>query len=178
MMREKGHHEVVLAGSGGQGLIVSGILLAEAAIVEGKNVVQTQSYGIASRGGLSLAEVIIDDKEIIFQQVQQPTLVLALTEEAIRKYESLAALGVPVYYDTTLAKTRDGGSLHGCAFTRMANDLGNVAAVNIIALGTLAVATSVVSEKSLEAVIRKKFKGAAVALNLKALALGRDLARQ
>ena len=52
------HTEVILAGSGGQGLILSGILLAEAAMNEGRNVVQTQSYGIASRGGLSLAEVI------------------------------------------------------------------------------------------------------------------------
>ena len=79
MTTEKRHFEVILAGTGGQGLILSGILLAEAAILEGKNVAQTQSYGIASRGGLSLAEVIIDTDEIIFQQVQNPDCILALT---------------------------------------------------------------------------------------------------
>ena len=61
------HHEFILAGTGGQGLILAGILLAEAAMLDGRNVVQTQSYGIASRGGLSLAEVIIDDDEFIFK---------------------------------------------------------------------------------------------------------------
>ena len=61
MNPNKSHSEIILAGTGGQGLILSGIILAEAAILEGKNVVQTQSYGIASRGGLSLAEVITDE---------------------------------------------------------------------------------------------------------------------
>ncbi|MCK7509861.1 MAG: thiamine pyrophosphate-dependent enzyme [Desulfobacterales bacterium] len=93
MTDEKKHFEVILAGTGGQGLILSGILLAEAAILEGKNVAQTQSYGIASRGGLSLAEVIIDTEEIIFQQVQTPDCILALTEEAAKKYEAWAAEG-------------------------------------------------------------------------------------
>ena len=79
------HREFILAGTGGQGLILAGILLAEAAILDGRNVVQTQSYGIASRGGLSQAEVIIDDEEIIFQQVRKPDCILALTEEATTK---------------------------------------------------------------------------------------------
>jgi len=47
--------EIILAGSGGQGLIVAGIMLGEAAVLEGKNALQTQSYGIASRGGFSMA---------------------------------------------------------------------------------------------------------------------------
>lgn len=102
------HSEIILAGSGGQGLILSGILLAEAAMLEGKNVVQTQSYGIASRGGLSLAEVIVDDDEIIFQQVRVPDCVLALTEEAARKYDAWPARGVPMLYDSTLAAARSG----------------------------------------------------------------------
>ncbi len=59
---KKERYEVILAGSGGQGLVLSGIMLAEAAILEGKNVVQTVSYGIASRGGFSMAGVIIDTR--------------------------------------------------------------------------------------------------------------------
>src|SRR3974390_858077 len=109
MKRSTSHREIILAGTGGQGLIVSGILLAEAAMLEGKNVAQTQSYGIASRGGLSLAEVVIDEEEIIFQQVRTPDCVLALTEEAAKKYEAWPAKGVPMLYDSTLAKARDGG---------------------------------------------------------------------
>jgi 2-oxoglutarate ferredoxin oxidoreductase subunit gamma len=170
------HFEVILSGTGGQGLILAGILLAEAAIREGKNVVQTQSYGIASRGGLSLAEVIVDTEEIIFQQVQRPDCILALTEEAVKKYEAWAAKGVPILYDSTLVNARTGPGFTGYGFTRRAAALGNELGVNLIALGTVASKTDVVKIESLEQTIRKRFKGAAAEMNLKALAAGCDLA--
>jgi 2-oxoglutarate ferredoxin oxidoreductase subunit gamma len=175
MKQSASHREVILAGSGGQGLVLSAILLAEAAMLEGRNVVQTQSYGIASRGGLSTAEVIVDDAEIIFQQVRRPDCVLALTEEALRKFESWAAQGVPVYYDSTLAALRPGPNFHGHPFTQLASDLGNVASVNILALGTLAAHTGLVGSASLQHLVRRRFKGAAADLNLKVLAAGSEL---
>lgn len=176
MKRARCHSEIILAGSGGQGLILSGIMLAEAAMLEGKNVVQTQSYGIASRGGLSLAEVIVDEEEIIFQQVRTPDCVLALSEEAAKKYEVWAARGVPMLYDSTLAAPRSGGNFIGRDFTRRASDLGNAGSVNILALATLAAYTGVVDIASLESLIRKRFRGPALELNLKLLAAGSELA--
>ena len=170
------HSEIILAGSGGQGLILSGIILAEAAMLEGRNVVQTQSYGIASRGGLSLAEVIVDDDEIIFQQVRVPDCVLALTEEAAKKYDAWPARGVPMLYDSTLAAHRSAENFIGCDFTRRASDLGNAGSVNILALAALAAFTRVVTIASLESLIRKRFRGSALDLNLKLLAVGSELA--
>jgi len=170
------HSEIILAGTGGQGLILSGIILAEAAILEGKNVVQTQSYGIASRGGLSLAEVIVDEDEIIFQQVRAPNCVLALSEEAAKKYEAWAARGVPVLYDSTLATTRSGENFIGRDFTRRASHLGNAGSVNILALAAVAAFTRVVKIASLESLLRKRFRGPALDLNLKLLAVGSELA--
>ena len=170
------HSEIILAGTGGQGLILSGILLAEAAMLEGKNVVQTQSYGIASRGGLSLAEVIVDEDEIIFQQVRAPSCVLALTEEAVKKFEAWSAKGVPMLYDSTLAAARNGDNCIGRDFTRRASDLGNAGSVNILALAALAAFTRVVQLASLESLIRKRFRGPALDLNLKMLAVGSELA--
>ena len=170
------HSEIILAGSGGQGLILSGIILAEAAMLEGKNVVQTQSYGIASRGGLSLAEVIVDDDEIIFQQVRVPNCVLALTEEAAKKYEAWPARGVPMLYDSTLAAARSGENFIGIDFTRRANDLGNAGSVNILALAAVAAFTRVVKVASLERLLRKRFRGPALDLNLKLLVVGSELA--
>ena len=166
------HSEIILAGSGGQGLILSGILLAEAAMQEGNNVVQTQSYGIASRGGLSLAEVIVDADEIVFQQVRKPDCVLALTEEAAKKYEGWAARGVPLLYDSTLAAARSGANFIGRDFTRRASELGNAGSVNILALAALTAFTHVVKLASLEGLIRKRFRGAALDLNLRLLAAG------
>lgn len=175
MKQSASHREVILAGSGGQGLVLSAVLLAEAAMLEGRNVVQTQSYGIASRGGLSLAEVIIDEAEIIFQQVRKPDCVLALTEEAAKKYESWAAQGVPMFYDSTLARERSGNTFRGHPFTQIASELGNVGSVNILALGTIAARTGLVSRASLEQVVRQRFTGTAAVLNLKVLAAGCEL---
>jgi 2-oxoglutarate ferredoxin oxidoreductase subunit gamma len=174
-MSSSGHREVVLAGSGGQGLVLSAVLLAEAALLEGLNVVQTQSFGIATRGGLSLAEVIIDPAEIIFQQVVRPDCVLALTEEAAAKFESWAARGVPFFYDTTLARERSGPHFHGHPFTRIASDLGNVAGVNILALGAIAVRAGLVRRSSLEQAVRKRFGGSALERNLQVLAAGCEI---
>jgi len=176
MKRARCHSEIILAGSGGQGLILSGILLAEAAMLEGRNVVQTQSYGIASRGGLSLAEVIVDEEEIIFQQVRAPDCVLALSEEAAKKYENWAARGVPLLYDSTLAAARSGGNFIGRDFTRKASELGNAGSVNLLALAAVAAYTGVVSAASLEQLLRTRFHGPALALNLALLAAGRELA--
>lgn len=69
--------QLVIAGSGGQGVVVTGQLLAKAALLEGLNAVQTQSYGIAQRGGFCSAEVIVDADEILFQQVECPSVVVA-----------------------------------------------------------------------------------------------------
>ena len=173
------HGEFILAGSGGQGLVLAGILLAEAAIGDGRNVVQTQSYGIATRGGLSLAEVIIDSEEIVFQQVQKPDCILALTEEAACKYETWAARGVPLLYDSSLAAERRGDRAYGLPFTRiandLANDLGGAGSVNILALASLVALTRAVTMDSLENLLRQRFKGQALDRNLKLLRVGTDL---
>ncbi len=170
------HHEFILAGTGGQGLILAGILLAEAAMLDGRNVVQTQSYGIASRGGLSLAEVIIDDDEIIFQQVRKPDCVLALSEEAATKYEAWTAKGVTLLYDNGLVQPRGGANCHGRGFTRAAADLGSSDSANIVALGALAAGTGSVSLRSLQRAIEARFRPPAREQNLRLLAIGSGLA--
>ncbi|MHB8911003.1 MAG: 2-oxoacid:acceptor oxidoreductase family protein [Syntrophales bacterium] len=176
MVGKKERYEVIMAGSGGQGLVVSGIMLAEAAILEGMNVVQTVSYGIATRGGFSMAEVIIDREEIIFQQVQNADVVLALTEEAMEKFQPLLGRGAAIVYDTTLLKPRRGERLYGQPFTDMASRMGHVGMANIIALGYMATLFGMVGTESLGKVIGKRFKGAVLEANLKALQAGGELA--
>jgi 2-oxoglutarate ferredoxin oxidoreductase subunit gamma len=175
MKENQKRYEVILAGSGGQGLVLSGIMLGEAAILEGKVVVQTQSYGIASRGGLSIAEVIINQEEIIYQQVQEPDIILTLTEEALEKYLPYAEKQVALFYDSTLAKARPAACLTGYPFTRIASDLGNLGSVNILSLGAMVAKIPMVKKESLIRVIQKRFKGKALEMNLRALEAGSDL---
>ncbi len=169
--------EIILAGSGGQGLIVAGIMLGEAALLEGKNALQTQSYGIASRGGFSMAEVIISREEIVFQQVQRPDAVLALTAEALDKLFPRVGPGIPVFYDTDLVvKTPPGAAnLIGHPFTRLAGELGQGSVVNMIALGALLKATGIVNPESLFLLIRKRFSGKTADINCQAIETGLGL---
>lgn len=173
---KKDRYEVILAGSGGQGLVVSGIMLAEAAMREGKNVVQTVSYGIATRGGFSMAEVIIDKREIIFQQVQKPDAILILTEEAMEKVHTMAQPGTAIFYDTTLLAERKEKRFYGHPFTDLASGIGHVGMANVIALGAIARTTGVVRIESLAEVVKEHFSGAVRDSNLKALQTGVDLA--
>ena len=78
--------EVRVGGTGGQGAILAGILLAEAAIRDGKNVAQTQSYGPEARGGASRSEVVISDGEIHYPRVIQADITLCMSQEACDRY--------------------------------------------------------------------------------------------
>ena len=170
----KDQYQIIMAGSGGQGLVSCGIILAEAAILEGNNAVQTQSYGIASRGGFSKSEVIISQHEILFQQVQEPDVVLALTEEAMEMYAAIQSQ-IPVFYDTTLLQTRAGENLYGYPFTELAGKLGHVGTANIIALGAIVAKTGMVQITSLAQALLGKFSGKIAEMNIKALQTGVNL---
>ena len=78
--------ELRLAGSGGQGVILATVILAEAAVIAGKHTAQSQSYGPEARGGSCKAEVIISDEAIGFTKVTHPTFLLALTQASLDKY--------------------------------------------------------------------------------------------
>ncbi|WP_347489980.1 2-oxoacid:acceptor oxidoreductase family protein [Desulfoscipio sp. XC116] len=172
----KGKFEIIMAGSGGQGLVSCGIVLAEAAIIEGQNAVQTQSYGIASRGGFSKSEVIISQDEIIFQQVQEPDVILALTEQAMEMYAGKQN-NIPVFYDSTLLKAREGENLFGFPFTELANKLGHVGTANTIALGAMAAKTGMVKVESLVQVLKNRFSGKVADMNVNALSKGVELVK-
>ena len=95
-------NEVILSGFGGQGLILAGILLAEAAVVhEGINATQDQVYGIAARGGECCSEVIVsDDSDINYAKVNVPDIVLSMSQAAFNKYAPRIKDGGIVFVDT------------------------------------------------------------------------------
>jgi 2-oxoglutarate ferredoxin oxidoreductase subunit gamma len=78
--------EIRLSGSGGQGVILAAIILADAAIAQGLNAIQTQSYGPEARGGSSKAEVIICKDEIKYPKVKNADILLCLNQKSYDKY--------------------------------------------------------------------------------------------
>jgi Pyruvate/2-oxoacid:ferredoxin oxidoreductase gamma subunit len=92
------------------------------------------------------------------------------------KFGGWAAKGVPVVYDDTIVAPRSGEHFLGRPFTQTASDLGNAGSVNILALAVVATLTGVVQPASLEQLVRRNFRGAALETNLKMLAAGAELA--
>ncbi|GAB6063652.1 2-oxoacid:acceptor oxidoreductase family protein [Deferrisoma palaeochoriense] len=172
--------EVRLAGSGGQGLITGGIILAEAAgLHEGKNVVQTQSYGPEARGGASKAEVIISDGPIHYPKAQRLDILLAMTQEACDKYfHDLKHDGVLIV-DADLVPTPPSSSALVVPIVRtVRQELGRELFANIAALGVLAGATGVVGLPALEAAVLARVPPGTEEPNRKALELGFALGRE
>ncbi len=170
--------EVRLSGSGGQGLILAGIILAKAAVLDGNKVSQTQSYGPESRGGASRADVIMSNGDIYFPEAQKFDILLALTQESSDKYSNdLKQKGLFIV-DSTYVKniTVILSNIHSHPFTEIAEkELKTKLPTNILTLSYLVRASKIVSEKSLEKVIRETVKPNYIELNMKAMKLGFSL---
>lgn len=93
--------QVRFSGSGGQGMITAGVILAEAAMLDGLRVVQTQTYGPEARLGSSRAEVIISHSSIAYPEVTIPDVLVCLSAEAARKYCKLTRPETIVIFDST-----------------------------------------------------------------------------
>lgn len=173
-------YEVRLSGSGGQGLIVAGIILAEAVgIYDGKYVCQTQSYGPEARGGASKAEVVISDEEIDYPKAIKPDLLLAMNQKACDSYFfDLKPNGILIV-DSTFVKQLPTTRAISIPFTQIARtELQKEMAANIVALGALAKLTEIVSLKSLETAVLKRVPPGTQELNKKALEAGIEAAKR
>jgi 2-oxoglutarate ferredoxin oxidoreductase subunit gamma len=165
--------EIRLAGSGGQGLILAGIILAEAAgVYDGKFVCQTQSYGPEARGGASKAEVVISDAAIDYPKAIKPDVLLALNQKSLEAFSSDLKPGGLLLVDADLVKELPAGRAVALAFTGIARELGRVMAANIVALGALAQLTGAVSLESLSAAVLARVPKGTEDLNRRALAAG------
>lgn len=165
--------EIRLAGSGGQGLILAGIILAEAAgVYDGKFVCQTQSYGPEARGGASKAEVVISDAAIDYPKAIQPDVLLALNQKSLEAFSSDLKPGGLLLVDADLVKEAPASRVLALPFTRIARDLGRAMAANIVALGALIQLTGAVSLESLTAAVLARVPKGTEDLNRRALAAG------
>jgi 2-oxoglutarate ferredoxin oxidoreductase subunit gamma len=166
--------EIRLAGEGGQGMILAGIILAEAAaIYDQKNAVQTQSYGPESRGGASKAEVIISQAEIDYPEVIAADVLVALSQEACDKYASnLKKDGLLIVDSDKVGRVPVSQALK-FPITRMATEsTGNAITANVVALGVLVGLTGVVSRQAIEKAVTIRAPKGTEELNLTALNTG------
>lgn len=173
-----GQQEFRLSGSGGQGLILAGIILAEAALLDGKNVVQSQSYGPEARGGASKAEVIISGNEINYPKVRHCDVLLALTQVAYDKYIDFLREGGTLILDSSVENKSDREDVktYSVPILKTAKEnLKKPMVANIVALGSIYELTNIVNKDSLEKAVLNRVPRGTEELNKKALEEGFNL---
>lgn len=171
--------EILVGGVGGQGVVLSGILLGTAAtLFEGKKAVQTQSYSSELRGGSTRAEVIISEEPVTDPQVRKPDILIALAEDALSKYiHRIKPKGLLVI-DSDLVKGAKPGDYEILAIpaTSIADkEMGNIVVANLIVLGALLKKTNLLSVEAMEKAIEVSVPKKAITLNLNAFRRGLEL---
>jgi len=175
-------YEIRLSGSGGQGLILAGQVLAEAAaIYDDNNATQSQSYGPEARGGASRSEVIISDGDIDYPKATNIDLLLALTQEACNKYSAELKPGGILLTDSKNVTTIPQGDfvVYQAPITEIAeNQIGKALVANIVALGLIVGLSKVVTPAAMEQAIRARVPKGTEELNMRAFRKGLETAEQ
>ncbi len=173
-LTDEHRYEIRFGGSGGQGIILAAIILAEAAgIYDGFHVSQTQSYGPEARGGKSKAEVVISEREIDYPKVIQMDLFLAMNQAALDAYFFDFRPNGLLLTDSTFVEQTPTSRVISIPFTRIAkNEIGREIVANMVALGAVGQLCPKVSLDSLKQALLGRVPPNTKELNLKALEAG------
>jgi 2-oxoglutarate ferredoxin oxidoreductase subunit gamma len=166
--------EIRLAGEGGQGMILAGIILAEAAaIYDNKNATQTQSYGPEARGGASKAEVVIAQGEIDHPEVITADILVAMSQEACDKYAgNLKKDGLLIVDQERVGRVPSSRAIK-VPITRLAQESsGKSITANVVALGVLVGLTDVVSRQAITQAVEARAPKGTEEMNRAALVAG------
>jgi len=169
-------YEVRLAGEGGQGMILAGVILAEAAVVhDGLNAVQTQSYGPEARGGASRSEVIIARGEIDFPKVMIPDLLLCMSQEACDKFYSQVKDDGWIIVDSTNVSRIPSHRAISVPLSEIAEEVtGRRITASMVALGLVSGLSGLVTRESLTKAMIERVPAGTEEINSDALAAGFD----
>lgn len=169
---EAGRQEIRIAGFGGQGVVLAGVVLGRAGMLDGQFAVQGQSYGAEARGGGARAEVVLAREPVAYPEVIAPDLMVVLSQVAWSKYAADLRPGGLLVVETDLVTGADDGAA-GAPFTAIAErQVGRAIAANMVALGYLVGRSGAVSRESLERAVRELVPTGTEGMNLEAVAAG------
>ncbi|MBT3219183.1 MAG: 2-oxoacid:ferredoxin oxidoreductase subunit gamma [Proteobacteria bacterium] len=163
--------EIRICGFGGQGVILAGVILGEAAVKAGYWAVQTQSYGPESRGGATRSEVLISDEAIDYPRVTQADFLVALSQPAFDKYGGNVTEKSQVVVDSLVVAE----GAKALPFAKTAEAVGHQIVTNIVMLGYLSALLDIIPPETIEETVLANIPKGTEELNLKALRAGREL---
>ena len=174
-------YELRFTGSGGQGVILASVIIAEAAVLNGMNAIQSQAYGPEARGGTSKAETIVSDSDLWFSKIEHPDFLLALTQSALEKYvNDVRECGIIMVDDSLTAPE----AVNGCRVISLpilaaAKDrVGKAMTANIVAVGAINACLGLFPEDVLQDAVKRHIPRGTEELNMKALQVGEALVRE
>lgn len=175
---------MIFAGSGGQGILTAGKLLAACAMAEDRHVTFFPSYGSEVRGGTAHCHVVMDDEPIVSPLVEEATALLIMNAPSMERFLPLLRRAGLMVLNTSLAEPpegADGIDVLGIPASDVANDIGSVQVANMVMLSALNEARRLVRAGRLRDALAKSLHGRRekfIPLNEKALEAGRELARR
>jgi 2-oxoglutarate ferredoxin oxidoreductase subunit gamma len=175
----------MMAGFGGQGILLIGNLLAEAALLEGYEVTYLPSYGVEMRGGTANCTVVISDEEIGSPQVSAPQVMLVMSEQARERFEPRVKPGGLLIVNQSLCDitkiSRKDLEILCLPFNKIADEIENSRFANMVALGVYLGKKPVVKLTSVEQTLKENLTGKKaqfIPSNLKAIEKGIELAKK
>lgn len=168
-------HEIRLCGFGGQGIILAGHIIGEAAaIFEHRYATFIQDYGPEARGGAARADVVVSDERILYPYIETPTVLVAMSQPAYDKYYHQTNHHTLVIIDEDLVRpvVTNSQKLLTAPTKRIAEELGRIAVANSVMLGFFTAATDIVSSEAIKKAIQVSVPKHTIELNIKAFELG------
>jgi 2-oxoglutarate ferredoxin oxidoreductase subunit gamma len=168
--------EIRIAGFGGQGVILSAIVIGKAAsIFEGDFATMTQSFGPEARGGACSAQVILSETPVLYPYVSNPDILVVMSQEAYAKFVPELKPGGMLVIEQDLVRVGDlpaGTTVFSCPATRLAEELGKRMVLNIVMVGFFAAINNLLKPESLRQAVADSVPPAFKELNLKAFDKG------
>lgn len=172
--------KTVFAGFGGQGVLSMGLNLAQAALLEGKNVTYLPSYGAEVRGGTANCTVAVSDEEIASPVASSPEFIIAMNQPSMVRFQNQIQSGGVLFVNSSLIETeisRGDVDIIKVPANSIAEQLGSPRSANMVMLGAFTKKSNIVSISSviegLKSALKKKQK--LIAVNTEALMAGYDL---
>ena len=172
--------KTIFAGFGGQGVLSMGLNLAQAAMLEGKNITYLPSYGAEVRGGTANCTVAISDEEIASPVASSPDFIVAMNQPSLVRFQNQLQSGGLFFINSSLVEaevSRGDIDIVSVPANSMAEELGSPKSANMVMLGVFTKKSNLVSLSSVVEALRNtlKNKQKLIAINKKALLAGYDL---
>jgi 2-oxoglutarate ferredoxin oxidoreductase subunit gamma len=168
--------EIRIGGSGGQGVVLAAQILGKAAVLDGKNALQTQAYGAEARGSLTKSEVIVSDGKIGFPAVRKCDILVAMNQESLDAFlKDLKETGTLIVDSTNVTAVPKTARVYKIPATETAKKMfGEVMYANMVMLGALAKTSNLASKQAIEKAIRETASERTIDTNIRAFRKGFD----